>query len=136
MRTATAALIWTTVLGASFGSHLAAFGGLGGVSSHASLGKKRRPPTLVEMQVAKPKVAPPPAPPPPPKAPATKLAVARPARSSAPRPAAAPPTAAPPPVAETPADFTGTTLTNDGAGAGWSSATGNGDAMRGPVGRP
>jgi TonB family protein len=65
-----------------------------------------------------------------PKAP--KLAMARAPRASAPKPAAAPPPSAP--VEETPADFTGTTLTNDGAG--WASATGNGQAMGGPVGRP
>jgi periplasmic protein TonB len=42
----------------------------------------------------------------------------------------------PPPEAETPADFSGTTLTNDGPGDGWASAVGNGEAMRGPIGRP
>jgi outer membrane biosynthesis protein TonB len=49
---------------------------------------------------------------------------------AAPRPAAAAP------EAETPADFTGVTLTNDGPGAGWASATGNGAAMNGPIGTP
>ena len=41
-----------------------------------------------------------------------------------------------PPQAETPADFSGTTLTNDGPGDGWASAVGNGEAMHGPIGRP
>ena len=40
------------------------------------------------------------------------------------------------PQAETPADFSGTTLTNDGPGDGWASAVGNGEAMHGPIGRP
>ena len=40
------------------------------------------------------------------------------------------------PQAETPADFSGTTLTNDGPGEGWASAVGNGEAMHGPIGRP
>ena len=56
------------------------------------------------------------------------------ARAPAPPPPDAPPP--PPPEAETPADFSGTTLTNDGPGDGWASAVGNGEAMRGPIGRP
>lgn len=48
-----------------------------------------------------------------------------------------PPTEEPPAPAaeETPFDFTGVTLTGDG-NAGWSTAVGNGQAMRGPVGKP
>jgi outer membrane biosynthesis protein TonB len=63
---------------------------------------------------------------------ATKHAAVRPTKAvvAAPRPAAAAP------EAETPADFTGVTLTNDGPGAGWASATGNGAAMNGPIGTP
>ena len=87
---------------------------------------------MVEMTVAPPK---PQAPPETPKAePAVrKLALARPAHVKA---AAPPPSAAPPPAAESPADFTGQTLTNEGPGEGWASATGNGEKMNGPVGRP
>ncbi len=55
-------------------------------------------------------------------------------RAPAPPPPDAPPP--PPPEAETPADFSGTTLTNDGPGPGWASAVGNGEAMHGPIGRP
>jgi TonB family protein len=89
------------------------------------------------MSVAPKHEAPPPPAPPKPAAaaPRQRVAMARPAA----RPAVAPPppTAAPPPAAESPADFTGTTLTNDGPGeGGWSSATGNGEKMNGPVGRP
>jgi TonB family protein len=138
MRTRTQALIWTGVSVASLFVHVAAFGGLGAVRRDDGFGgKKQRPPTLVQMEVKPP---PPPleeAKPAAPKAP--RLAVARPARVSAPRPATLPPPAeAPPPQAETPADFTGTTLTNTdpGSGPGWASATGNGEAMRGPVGTP
>jgi TonB family protein len=89
----------------------------------------------VEVTVAPKKETPPPPPaapkPPEPKA---RVAMARPAKVA---PAAAPPPeAAPPPAAESPADFTGQTLTNDGPGEGWASATGNGEKMNGPVGRP
>jgi protein TonB len=56
-------------------------------------------------------------------------------RAPAPPPTDAPPPP-PPPEAETPADFSGTTLTNDGPGEGWASAVGNGEAMRGPIGTP
>lgn len=45
-----------------------------------------------------------------------------------------PPTAEPPPVAEAIADFTGETLTNEGAG--WESAVGSGAEMQGPIGPP
>jgi len=129
--------IWSTVVVVSLGLHAVAFGGLGGRS--AGFGsRKSRPPTLVEMSVSKPPDAKPEAPKPEPPKPADKapkLALAKPARARAATPPAAP-AAAPPPAAETPADFTGVTMTNDGAGAGWSTATGNGEAMKGPVGRP
>lgn len=50
-----------------------------------------------------------------------------------------PPTEEPPPegppAEETPFDFTGVTLTAEGTG-GWTTAVGNGQAMRGPVGKP
>jgi TonB family protein len=51
-----------------------------------------------------------------------------------PTPAAAP--TPPPPAAEPVADFAGVTLTNDGAGPGWSSAVGDGSALHGPIGAP
>jgi TonB family protein len=86
-------------------------------------------------------VAPPKAPPPPvteapkPATPKARLAVARPVgRVHAVE--TPPPAAQPPAAAETLADFTGRTLTNDGPGSGWSSATGNGQKMNGPIGRP
>lgn len=58
----------------------------------------------------------------------------------APAPVEEPPPVAPteeppgPPAEETPFDFTGVTLTGDTGG--WSTAVGNGQAMRGPVGKP
>jgi protein TonB len=127
-------LVWVGVVGASLGAHAVAFGGLGRGGWHDDGFGKRRKPAMVEMTVAPPK---PKAPEPEPKAEpaAHKLALARPARTKA-AAAPPPPSAAPPPAAESPADFTGTTLTNDGAGDGWSSATGNGEKMNGPVGRP
>jgi Gram-negative bacterial TonB protein C-terminal len=63
---------------------------------------------------------------------APKRAAARPAKATV----GAPRSATAEPAAETPADFTGVTLTNDGPGAGWASATGNGAAMNGPIGTP
>ena len=92
------------------------------------------------MSIAPPS-PPPPAPPAPPVKSAPRVALARPVhvkaappRGALPPPPAAP--AAPPPADESPADFTGVTMTADGPGAGWSSATGNGQAMKGAIGRP
>jgi periplasmic protein TonB len=135
MRTGIRITIWTVVSAASLGLHVAAFGGLGNVGRPDS-SKPRKRSTTVEMEVA-PKAPPPPPPvaePTPARArtKAPRLAMARPVRANNPAP---PPAVAPPPPAETIADFSGTTLTNDGPGPGWSSATGNGEAMRGPVGR-
>jgi protein TonB len=138
MRKRTDLAIWSTVVVASLGLHAVAFGGLGGRRDGFG-SRKSRPPALVEMSVAKPPEAKPEAPkpePPKPAAKAPRLALARPARVKAAPPPPAAPAATPPPAAETPADFTGVTMTNDGPGEGWSSATGNGNAMKGPVGRP
>jgi TonB family protein len=130
-------LVWAVVVGASLGLHAVAFGGLGrggwGVDKG---GVRKRKPASVEVTMAPRKETPPP----PPAAPKPaghkqRVAVARPAAKA---PAAPPPpeAAPPPPAAESPADFTGQTLTNDGPGEGWASATGNGEKMNGPVGRP
>jgi TonB family protein len=135
MRNGTQAASWAGVVIASLAMHAVAFGGLG----HGGWGGGRvvRQPkrTTVEMTVAPPKAPPPSrAEAPRPAAPKARLAVARPAVRL--RAAKAPPAAAPPAAAEALADFTGQTLTNDGPGSGWSSATGNGQKMNGPVGRP
>lgn len=138
MRRRTEIAIWSMVVVTSLGVHAAAFGGLAGRAAGGGAGaKQRRSPALVEMSVP-----PAPPPPPPPEAPrpaapraAPRIAAARAPARTAPR-AAQPPSEAPPPAAETPADFTGVTMTNDGPGPGWASATGNGQAMNGPVGRP
>jgi len=134
MRTRTELTLWGAVVLASVGLHAVAFGGLGGRHDGCGRPGKPRPPTLVEMSVAKREPAPAPPPAPPAAPPGARVATARPARAHAAAAPRAP--AAPPPAAESPADFTGVTMTNDGAGAGWSTATGNGQAMRGPVGRP
>jgi len=103
---------------------------------HADPRRRMKAPTLVTMTVEPAKPAPAAAVAPPAsravRRVAAKPAAARPAAAvvAAPRPAA------PEPEAETPADFTGVTLTHDGPAAGWSSATGNGKAMNGPVGTP
>jgi protein TonB len=135
MRTRNEIASWSVVVIASLGLHAVAFGGIGGRAD--GFGRKRsRPPTLVEMSVAKLPEPPPPEPPKAAEKPVPRLAMARPARPAARRTSAPPPSSAPPPAAETPADFTGVTMTNDGPGAGWASATGNGQAMNGAVGRP
>jgi hypothetical protein len=132
----TRAASWVGIVLASLGMHAVAFGGLGHGGWGGNDAPRKRKPATVEMTVAPPKPpAPPPAEAPKPAAPKPRLAMARPAARAhaAPTP---PPTAEPPAAAETLADFTGQTLTNDGPGAGWSSATGNGQKMNGPVGRP
>jgi len=136
MRNIRKAASWAGIVLASVGAHAVAFGGLGHGGWGGDGAPARRSPTTVEMTVA-----PPPAPTPPPAA-APKPATARPrvatARVAARAHATArqAPAVEPPAAAETPADFTGQTLTNDGPGAAWSSATGNGETMRGPLGRP
>ena len=126
---------WLTgLLLISVAIHVAAVVSIG--KGHSEPRRKAKTPTLVTMTVAP--VAPP--------APTAVAAAGSPAarqvapKRAAPRPAktavAAPRPAAPAPQAETPADFTGVTLTNDGPGAGWASATGNGGAMTGPIGTP
>ena len=136
MRNGTKAASWVGVVLASLGMHAVAFGGLGKGSWGDQGARNTRRPATVEMTVAPPKAPPPPpADAPRPAAPKPRLAVARPAART--RVAAAPPpTAEPPAAAETLADFSGQTLTNDGPGAGWASATGNGQKMNGPIGRP
>jgi TonB family protein len=136
MRSGTKAASWAGIVLASLGMHAVAFGGLGrGGWGGDDVSRKRRPAT-VEMTVAPPRApSPPPADSPKPAAPKPRLAVARPA-AKAHAAATPPPSAEPPAAAEALADFTGQTLTNEGPGAGWSSATGNGQKMNGPVGRP
>ena len=125
---------WLIVLGvASLGVHAALFTALGRAREGATHVRPRAP-AQVTMQIAPPRTPAPPKPVPlteahHPRAAAPNLKLAarpEPARVAAPR--------APEP--ETPADFSGVTLTNDGDGAAWASAVGNGAAMRGPVGAP
>jgi protein TonB len=118
---------------ASIAAHAALFATLGRSAAAPDAGTRKRRPAQVIMEVAPPRSAPPPIakePPPPLKPVARRIAARAPAPAEAPPPAAA----APPP--ESPADFSGVTLTNDGAGPGWASAVGNGAAMHGPIGRP
>lgn len=136
MRNGTKTASWAGVVLASVAMHAVAFGGLGREGWGGAGEVRKGRPAAVEMTVAPPKAPPPPvAEAPKPVAPKARLAVTRPAARV--RAAEAPPPSAEPPAAaETLADFTGQTLTNDGPGAGWSSATGNGQKMNGPVGRP
>lgn len=101
-----------------------------------------RAPTLITISTPPPA---PPAPPPPPPVvePApTETVAARTSVPRSPRPVArrrvAPPpqvaAAAPPPASDAPVEFTGVTLSNDGAS--WSSPTGNGEPMTGPIATP
>ncbi len=120
-----ATLAWLVAV--SVAAHVAILGALGPLGARG--GPARRRPVEVTMEVAaRPVVSPPAASAPKPRAVARRLAV----RVSAP--------AAPPPVRpardDAPAEFSGVTLTNDGAGPGWASAVGNGGAMRAPIGTP
>jgi len=137
MRNGTKAASWAGVVLASLAVHAVAFGGLGHGSGGQGAPRQQRPTrvTTVEMTVAPPKAPPRRGP----KRPGPqRRSRASPWRGPRPRPLGEtpPPSAEPPAAAETLADFTGQTLTNDGTGAGWSSATGNGQKMNGPVGRP
>ena len=124
-------LVWIGVVGASLGAHAVAFGGLGRGGWHdEGFGQAKRKPAQVEMTVNQPKPKAPEPPAPRAEPAVRRVAIARPAPVKAAAPAAAPP------PAEEPADFTGQTLTNEGAGDGWASAVGNGEKMNGPVGRP
>jgi outer membrane biosynthesis protein TonB len=129
---------WLAITGFSVGFHVFVFGELDGAAWGTPMPSSKAP-AFVEMTATKkpaPVVEAPADKPAQAKLAARRLAVASPsAKSAVPRPAAAPTQAPVPVAAETPADFTGTTLTN-GSGAGWASATGNGEAMHGPVGRP
>jgi len=131
-----ASLLLPALVLISLAAHVVGFGLVGDARAHTA-----RAPAMVEMTMEPAKPPPPPPPPteakPPaevPKVPERIVRAARPA--PAPRPDAPPPppptTSAPPPP-EAPADFTGTTLTNSG-GEAWAAATGNGEAMTGPVG--
>jgi TonB family protein len=125
---------WTALLGTSFGLHAVGFAKLNHMGGPVE--RKLAKPAFVEMtSVAKPS-APAPEPPRTTEKPAPRALrrVAAVASGAAPSPRAAAQPQVAPPVAETPVDFSGTTMTNDGAG--WASATGNGAAMNGPVGRP
>jgi TonB family protein len=120
----------------SVAMHVLAIAGV--TSGRRADSTRPRPPTLVTMEVAPPAASAPEAasPSPAPSAPKAarvvrKVATARPVRVSA-----APRVTPRAPEAETPTDFSGVTLTNDGPGAGWASATGNGAAMQGPIGTP
>ncbi|MDB4980006.1 MAG: Ferric siderophore transport system, periplasmic binding protein TonB [Myxococcales bacterium] len=132
MRTRTQVAVWGAVVVASLGLHAVAFGGLGRAGWGSDPAARKRKPASVDFSVNEKKpVAPAPEEP---KVVEHKqrVAMARPAAKAA----APAPSPAPPPAAESPADFTGQTLTNEGPGEGWASATGNGQKMNGPVGRP
>jgi TonB family protein len=135
MRSGTTLASWVGIVLASLGVHAVAFGGLGQRDWDADGLPRKQKPTTMEMTVSPPKPSIPPtadAPSPTPQKP--RLAMARPAAKM--HGAAAPAPTAEPRTAEAVADFTGQTLTNDGPGTGWSSATGNGQKMDGPIGRP
>jgi outer membrane biosynthesis protein TonB len=103
---------------------------------HPGPPRKAKAPTLVTMTIAPAKPAPASAAAQQASGAPERIAPKRAAARSAKAAVAAPRAAAAEPEAETPADFTGVTLTNDRPGAGWASATGNGAAMKGPVGTP
>jgi TonB family protein len=128
---------WFSWLGVllSAGVHLVSFVALGSVRIDAPLprAKEIEFSVITEVEappepVAEPEPAPLPEPEPV-KVVKPKLVVPKPEEK-------APETPEPPPKAEeTLADFTGTTLTSEGAG-GWASAVGSGAAMDAPIGKP
>jgi len=122
---------WLGVVGMSVAVHAAAFADLGQTESGHH--PRPHPPASVEITVA-----PPPAHEAAPAAGVTPAVAPRHAVAHrAPRAVVAHAAAASPaPAAEpAPADFSGLTLTNDGAGAAWATATGNGQSLKGPLGR-
>lgn len=126
------------LIGASLLTHVASLALL--PSAHSAVPEPPAPPMLVAFAAAPPPPPPPPvvAPPPPPP---PVVAAARPV-ARAPRPAARPivaPAVEPAPTprpadAEPPADFSGVTLTNEGAG--WSTPVGDGSPLTGPIAAP
>jgi TonB family protein len=125
---------WILLLGTSLGIHAMGFAKLNRMGGHEHVIPVKKP-TFMEMtSLAKP-LTPPSDNPTTPKQPTPKAI--RPKVASRSIPHNSPPVQAekPPVEAETLADFSGTTLTNEGAGSGWASATGNGMAMNGPLGR-
>lgn len=113
------------LLGVSLAAHVAILGAFGPRAARGAPARRR--PVEVTMQVAPAPAAAQPAP----AAPRPRVVAHR---IAAPAPAA--PRAPTPTPEEAPADFSGVTLTSDGAGPGWTSAVGNGGAMRAPVGAP
>ena len=127
------------LIGASLLTHVASLALL--PSAHSAVAAPPAPPMLVAFAAAPP---PPPPPPPPvvtPPSPPPEVAAERPV-ARAPRPSvrrivapAAEPAPAPrPTAAEPPADFSGVTLTNEGAG--WSTPVGDGSPLTGPIAAP
>lgn len=129
---------WLSVL-VSAGFHLVTFVALGSVRVEPPAPRLKEieftvvteepPPAPVEPEI-EPEPEQPPEPEPEP------VKVVKPKVVVAPKPAEkAEPTPEPPaPAEETLADFSGTTLTSEGAG-GWASAVGTGGAMNGPIGK-
>jgi protein TonB len=106
--------------------HASAFWALGEVPSRKlhSLA-----PSMVDFSVAESEPPPPPPPEPEPEPEEPEEAP----EAAAPAAPEAPPEAEPEPEPEPVADLTGLTLTNDGPGAGWSSAVGDGSTMGRPL---
>jgi TonB family protein len=128
---------WTALFGASFGLHAVGFAKLNHLGGPAEAKAAKRPSFMEMASVPKPSVPtsqPPSTAEKPAPRPLRRVAAVTSGALPSPRAAARAPVT--PPVAEAPADFSGTTLTNDGAGPGWASATGNGASMHGPVARP
>jgi outer membrane biosynthesis protein TonB len=95
----------------------------------------RRAPTEITLEVAPPKPIAEETPAPTPRAPVeTPRVRARVVARVNPAAAPPPPAAASQPPAEEPIDLTGVTLTDGANGPGWSSAVGNGQVTRGPLG--
>lgn len=128
--------MFLAVVAASILGHVAVLAVLS--PAEAAVRETPRPPIFVAIEAAPPPPPPPPPQPAPEQLPPTVAArpVARSPRPVAHRPVTRPTVAAaePQPTAADPADFSGVTLTNEGAG--WSSPVGDGSPLTGPIGPP
>lgn len=131
---------WLSAFGIvlSAGAHLVTFVALGAVRIEPSPARPKELEFSVVTELPPEPVPLEPVPAPEPEPEPEPVKVVKAPREAAPRPVekADPKTPEPPAAAEeTIADFSGTTLTGEGAG-GWASAVGNNQAMTGPIGKP
>lgn len=126
--------MFLVVVAASILAHVAVLAVLS--PADAAVRETKPPPMFVAFEAAPPPPPPPPQQPAPEQLPPTVAArpIARSPRPVVHRPATRPTVATAEPQPAEPADFSGVTLTNEGAG--WSSPVGDGSPLTGPIGPP